>query len=95
MLLKTQFRLEVTGSGFLETHELSRLLVEWGCPNEEVLAYLRLFDDNGDGKVSFDEFYTSFRPVWRFCFYTIDVVQKEEDLQRTIAKTMAAGKKQH
>lgn len=72
-------------SGFLETHELSRLLVEWGCPTDEVVAYLRIFDDNGDGRISFDEFFVSFRPVWRFCFYMIECAQHREDQARKSA----------
>lgn len=53
------------------------------------MYYLKSFDDDGDGRISFEEFLKNFRPVWRFCFYTISIQQNEEELQRRIALRMS------
>lgn len=75
-------------SGYLESHEISRLLVGWGCPTDEVVSYLSSFDANHDGRISFEEFFTKFRPIWRFCFYTIGVQEVRAAQERALALAM-------
>ena len=58
--------IDADGSGYIETHELSSLLVQWGCPDMEVIEYLKQYDTDGDGKFSFEEMFTQMRPIWRF-----------------------------
>ena len=47
--------IDLDKSGELERFELAELLVQWGCPDEEVHDYLKHIDDDGDGKISFDD----------------------------------------
>lgn len=69
---------------------MAHLLVEWGCPTDEVTYYLRSFDYNHDGRISYDEFHSGFRPVWRFCFHCIKVSQ-EDVANRRDAEVVAAS----
>ncbi len=56
----------------LERFELAELLVQWGCPDDEVNAYLEHTDGNDDGQISFDEeFYPHMAPIWKFGFETV------------------------
>ena len=58
--------IDVDGSGHIELAELASVLVQWGCPDSEVTSYLHKFDSNGDGVFDSEEFYTNFKPVWKY-----------------------------
>ncbi|MEM7119040.1 MAG: EF-hand domain-containing protein [Chloroflexota bacterium] len=60
-------QLDLDQSGFLDVFELQMLLLEWGLPLDEVDAYIAKYDD-GDGKISFDEFFSHMKPIWEFGF---------------------------
>jgi Ca2+-binding EF-hand superfamily protein len=57
-------------SDHIEVTELAKLLVQWGCPDNEVVSYFKAFDRNGDGKFSFDEFFTYMKPIWQYMYST-------------------------
>ena len=57
-------------TGYIERFELELLLLEWGLPIEEATEYMDLYDTDKDGRLTFDEFYTAMRPLWRFIYYT-------------------------
>jgi Ca2+-binding EF-hand superfamily protein len=46
--------LDTDGSGYIEAHELQKLLIQWGLPENEVDDYLATDDDK---RYSFDEFF--------------------------------------
>jgi Ca2+-binding EF-hand superfamily protein len=43
--------IDLDGSGELEQFELAELLVQWGCPDDEVFAYLKRHDEDGNGVI--------------------------------------------
>ena len=52
-------RLDLDGSGYIETAEVEQLLkavYEGDVPAVEISAFTQLFDADGDGKISWDEF---------------------------------------
>ena len=69
--------IDLDGSGVLEDFELAELLVQWGCPDDEVTAYIKAVDDNGDGRISFAEFYSGMKVIWSFG-YTILLSKAQE-----------------
>ena len=62
-------QLDTDSSGFIDSFELRKLLLEWGLPSKEVDAYLKRYDD-GDSRFSFEEFYKHMKPIWRFAYST-------------------------
>jgi Ca2+-binding EF-hand superfamily protein len=64
-------QLDVDRSGFLEFFEIQTLLLEWGLPDLEAQQYLTKYDNNGDKKFSFEEFFEYMRPIWLFAFSNI------------------------
>lgn len=60
-------RLDLDQSGKINYFELQMLLIEWGLPYNEVDAYMAKFDD-GDQKLSFEEFFTRMKPIWKYGF---------------------------
>jgi len=57
--------LDINSSGFLELWELETLLLNWGVSINDAKRFLEKFDD-GDGRVSFEEFYLHMRRIWKF-----------------------------
>jgi hypothetical protein len=50
--------IDLDASGKVENFELKELLTWWGCPESELDSYMKGFDADGDGEISFDdEFY--------------------------------------
>jgi hypothetical protein len=37
-------------SGYLEPFELAELLLQWGCPDDDITVYMANIDSNGDGQ---------------------------------------------
>jgi Ca2+-binding EF-hand superfamily protein len=60
--------LDFDQSGYIERIELEMLLLEYGLPRLEAKAYLDKYDTNGDKKISFEEFFQHFAPLWRFAY---------------------------
>ena len=48
--------IDLDGSNQLESFEIAELLIQWGCPDDEVEAYIARTDVDGDGTISFHEF---------------------------------------
>ncbi len=63
--------LDVNQDGLIALMELQLLLLEWGLPETEAGRYIARCDKDGDGVISFDEFFRNMRPVWRFIWYDI------------------------
>jgi CRP-like cAMP-binding protein/Ca2+-binding EF-hand superfamily protein len=57
--------------GAVTVGDLEVLLAEWGLPASEAGRYLAQVDRDGDGRLSFDEFFRGLRPFWRFIFYEV------------------------
>lgn len=47
--------IDLDKSGVLESFELSELLVKWGCHHAEVATYISNFDQDGNGRISFED----------------------------------------
>jgi Ca2+-binding EF-hand superfamily protein len=61
--------IDLDKSGVLERFELAELLVQWGCPDDEVSDYIDHIDVDGDGQIDFEsEFYPKMKPIWQFGF---------------------------
>ncbi len=60
--------LDMDNSGHLDCVELELLLLEYGLPKNEAITYLKKYNSDGDGEISFDEFFTDFGPLWRFAY---------------------------
>ena len=59
--------IDLDGSGKLEVFELAELLTAWGCPSNEVVTYMKDFDHDGDGEITFDdEFFPFMQQIWQF-----------------------------
>ena len=59
--------IDLDASGKVENFELKELLTWWGCPESELDSYMKGFDADGDGEISFDdEFYPEMQEIWRF-----------------------------
>ncbi|WP_309731760.1 EF-hand domain-containing protein [Chamaesiphon sp. OTE_75_metabat_556] len=69
-------QLDIDHSGFLEFFEIQTLLLEWGLPDLEAQQYLTQYDDSGDKKFSFEEFFEYMRPIWLFAFSNILYARK-------------------
>jgi len=54
------------GDGYIDAEELGYLLLGYSLPFGDVEAVLRKHDTSGDGRISFDEFCASFRPLVHF-----------------------------
>ena len=63
--------LDINQDGSIALIELQLLLLEWGLPETEAGRYIKRCDTDGDGVISFDEFFRNMRPVWRFIWYDI------------------------
>jgi Ca2+-binding EF-hand superfamily protein len=70
-------QLDIDRSGFLEFFEIQTLLLEWGLPDLEAQQYLTQYDDSGDKKFSFEEFFENMRPIWLFAFSNILYSRRE------------------
>lgn len=66
-------RLDVDGDGVLSRVELDALLREWSMPPKEVDRWLARA--GAKDHLTFEQFRTHLRPVWRFIFY--DVVEAQ------------------
>lgn len=55
-------RFDTDGNGYIGTRELQDVMIRMGrnITRQEVDAMVRTIDENGDGKISFDEFCTLF-----------------------------------
>ena len=57
--------IDLDASGKVENFELKELLTWWGCPESELDSYMKGFDADGDGQISFDdEFYPEMQVRW-------------------------------
>lgn len=59
--------LDLNGNGQIDLFELELLLLEWGMTTEEARYYVERFGGT-DRVISFTEFFTHMRPIWRFGF---------------------------
>jgi len=57
--------LDIDASGYIELWELETLLLNWGVSINDAKKFLGEFDD-GDGRVSFEEFYLHMRRIWEY-----------------------------
>jgi Ca2+-binding EF-hand superfamily protein len=57
--------LDIDSSGYLEIWELETLLLNWGVSPSDAKIFLKSFDD-GDNRVSFDEFYRNMKRIWKY-----------------------------
>ncbi len=73
-------RIDLNGDGFISRFELELLLVEWGLPPSDVEHWLRLADQSGTGRLTQDDFYRNFRPVWSFIYYVVVKARNAETL---------------
>lgn len=64
-------RIDLNSDGYISPFELELLLLEWGLPASDVEDWLRLADSTGDGRLSPEEFFKNFRPVWSFIYYVV------------------------
>ncbi|WP_416974795.1 EF-hand domain-containing protein [Streptomyces sp. 4F14] len=64
-------RLDLDGNGSIDANELRLLLLGWGLPESDIARCMRVYDTDGDGQLSFEEFRTGLRPVWRFGFHAV------------------------
>merc|ERR1712087_799436 len=69
------------GKGYLTVSELGMVLLEFGLPASEVRLLFRMFDTNHDGKLEFDEFKKSFKPLWKFAYSEFARTFKQEIAQ--------------
>ncbi len=60
--------LDMDNSGHLDCIELELLLLEYGLPRNEAKTYLKKYDTDGDGEISFEEFLKDFGPLWKFAY---------------------------
>jgi Ca2+-binding EF-hand superfamily protein len=59
--------IDLDKSGSLEVFELTELLTGWGCPTHEVIQYMKKFDEDGNGRITFDEeFFPFMQEIWHF-----------------------------
>jgi len=92
-------QMDLDADGAIGRLELDLLMLEWGLPTEEATRYLERVDKDGDGKISFDEFFRHMRPVWRYVFHDVyradDAARSPEMLSRSVASmTEAAATRQ-
>jgi Ca2+-binding EF-hand superfamily protein len=75
--------IDLDRSGVLERFELAELLVQWGCPEEEVSDYLRRLDGDGSGQIDFEtEFFPRMAPIWQFGFDTVLIPRARDAAKR-------------
>ena len=84
--------IDLDDNGTIEPHELELLLLEWGLPSGESNRYMQQADLDGDGKLSFDEFFHGMKPVWQFIFYDILRAETKEDSGEMVGRIVAAFK---
>ena len=60
--------IDLDKSGVLERFELAELLIQWGCPDDEVASYIAHVDVDGDGHIDFTEFLYKMEVIWKFGF---------------------------
>ena len=71
--------IDLDGSGKLEVFELAELLTAWGCPSHEVITYMKDFDHDGDGEITFeDEFFPFMQQIWQFGWENVLVPKIQE-----------------
>jgi hypothetical protein len=71
--------IDLDGSGKLEVFELAELLTAWGCPSNEVVTYMKDFDHDGDGEITFDdEFFPFMQQIWQFGWDNVLVPKIQE-----------------
>ena len=58
--------IDLDGSHELEPFEICELLIQWGCPEDEVTEYIRRVDIDHSGTISFQEFFTKMHALWSF-----------------------------
>lgn len=67
---KAVFRvLDSSNAGSITSKQLSSVLVQWGCPHNEVARYFQRYDFSGDGKLCFDEFFVVSPAYLCSCYY--------------------------
>ncbi|CAF1226486.1 unnamed protein product [Adineta steineri] len=65
--------LDSDSSGYIESFELQKLLIQWGLPENEVDDYLATDEDK---MYSFDEFYHNMKPIWDFAYENMAINSK-------------------
>ena len=86
-MVKARFVFDVldsNSSGYIDTLELEKLLIQCGLPENEVEAYLASDEDK---RYSFDEFYQSLKLIWDFAY--------ENMLISNVAQDMHTGNHRH
>ena len=74
--------IDTDGNGVIDVIELTQVLVEWGCPGEEIKDYISYFDGDGNGVISFEEFLMNMQDLWMFGF-ELQLLQEAIDSQET------------
>lgn len=90
-------QLDVDRKGQIGRSVLRLLLLEWGLPEKEADRYMKRVDSNGDGLISFDDFFTKMRPVWRYIYFDIyqaEAAQQEETdmIRRLVSSNKEANR---
>jgi len=70
--------IDIDRSETISSLELTKLLSEWGCPDDEVVDYMKRYDENGDGIISFEEFFTKMKDLWSYGFERMLAEEKRQ-----------------
>lgn len=83
--------IDVDHSGEIDISELAQLLCEWGCPDDEIEAYVQRFDKDHSGSFSFEEFFSTMKELWTFGFELM-LLQESTDRQEGMQLVRKASK---